>query len=68
MPENYAEIEARIEAACERLSELDKPNIAVMAREFQVLYLTVGYALCGMVSNQKPSDQQPTNAFLMRKS
>ena len=36
MPENYAEIEARIEAACERLSELDKPNIAAMAREFRV--------------------------------
>ena len=30
MPEKYAEIEARIEAACERLSKLDKPNIAAV--------------------------------------
>ena len=36
MPENYIEIESRIEAACERLSQADKPNIAAMAREFLV--------------------------------
>ena len=55
MPEKYAEIEARIEAACERLSELDKPNIAAMAREFQV----PDSRLCALWNGVQPKTQRP---------
>jgi hypothetical protein len=36
MPESYAETEARIEQALHKLHDCEKPNIAAMAREFQV--------------------------------
>jgi len=36
MPEQYAEIEARISQACAKLHNCEKPNIAAVAREFQV--------------------------------
>jgi hypothetical protein len=36
MPENYIEIESRIKAACEKLCQLQKPNVAAMAHEFGV--------------------------------
>jgi transposase-like protein len=37
MPESYAEIEDRIEQACEKLYQCPNPNISAVAREFQVL-------------------------------
>jgi len=36
MPENYTEIEDRIQLACEKIFEIDKPNVAATAREFCV--------------------------------
>ena len=36
MPENYTEIEDRIQLACEKIFEIDKPNIAATVREFGV--------------------------------
>jgi len=36
MPESYAETEARIEQALHKLHDCEKPNIAAVAREFQV--------------------------------
>jgi hypothetical protein len=36
MPEKYAEIEGRIEQACEKLYQCSNPNISAVAREFEV--------------------------------
>ena len=36
MSETYTDIEARIQAACLKLSELEKPNIAAIAREYSI--------------------------------
>jgi hypothetical protein len=36
MPESYAEIEAHIEQALHKLGACEKPNVAAVAREFQV--------------------------------
>jgi len=36
MSENYTDIEARIQAACLKLAELEKPNIAGIAHEYSI--------------------------------
>jgi len=36
MSENYTDIKARIQAACLKLSELEKPDIAAIARKHSI--------------------------------
>ena len=56
MPENYTDTEAKIEAACQKIFELENPNVAAIAREFEVPVSRLRARLSGRQSRtQRPA-------------
>ena len=61
MAESYTEIENRIEDACEYYNTCEKPNIAKIAREFDVPEQRLRRRIAGILSK---SERRPANAYL----